>query len=63
MGPLPPLDPTNPSQTHPNDQVTPAINVNGDVKTNCGNGIVEGFEECDDRNNVDGDGCSSNCHI
>jgi cysteine-rich repeat protein len=27
----------------------------------CGNGIVEGLEECDDGNNVDSDGCSRNC--
>ena len=27
----------------------------------CGNGIVDPYEECDDGNNVDGDGCSSNC--
>ena len=27
----------------------------------CGNGIVEGAEECDDGNNIDGDGCSSEC--
>ena len=27
----------------------------------CGNGIVEGDEECDDGNNADGDGCSSTC--
>lgn len=27
----------------------------------CGNGIVEGGEQCDDGNTVDGDGCSSIC--
>lgn len=27
----------------------------------CGNGVVEGLEECDDGNNTDGDGCSSSC--
>ncbi len=27
----------------------------------CGNGILEAGEECDDGNNVDGDGCSSTC--
>ena len=27
----------------------------------CGNGIIEGTEECDDNNLVDGDGCSSWC--
>ena len=29
----------------------------------CGNGILEGAEECDDGNNIDGDGCSANCTI
>ncbi|MEY3015602.1 MAG: hypothetical protein RIT45_4337 [Pseudomonadota bacterium] len=27
----------------------------------CGNGVVEGNEECDDGNNTDGDGCSATC--
>ena len=27
----------------------------------CGNGTVEGDEECDDGNTEDGDGCSSSC--
>jgi cysteine-rich repeat protein len=27
----------------------------------CGDGFVEGFEECDDGNLVDGDGCRSDC--
>lgn len=27
----------------------------------CGNGIVEGSEQCDDGNTLNGDGCSSNC--
>lgn len=27
----------------------------------CGNGIKEGSEQCDDGNNLDGDGCSSQC--
>ena len=29
----------------------------------CGNGIVEEGEECDDNNNINGDGCSSDCRI
>ena len=29
----------------------------------CGDGMVEGGEECDDGNLVDGDGCSANCTI
>jgi cysteine-rich repeat protein len=31
--------------------------------SNCGNGVVEGAEECDDGDTVDGDGCSSSCKI
>ncbi|MFH1787587.1 MAG: DUF4215 domain-containing protein [archaeon] len=27
----------------------------------CGDHIIEGTEECDDGNNIDGDGCSSSC--
>ncbi len=27
----------------------------------CGNGVVEGDEECDDGNTVGGDGCSAYC--
>lgn len=33
------------------------------VREECGNGIVEEGEECDDGNNIDGDGCNSNCEI
>lgn len=29
----------------------------------CGDGILKGTEQCDDRNTVGGDGCSSNCMI
>ena len=29
----------------------------------CGDGILEGPEECDDGNTVDGDGCSNNCTL
>ncbi|WIA11894.1 hypothetical protein OEZ85_011978 [Tetradesmus obliquus] len=31
--------------------------------SNCGNGVVEGAEQCDDGDTVDGDGCSSSCKI
>lgn len=31
------------------------------VTIRCGNGLVEGSEECDDGNTVSGDGCSSAC--
>jgi cysteine-rich repeat protein len=29
----------------------------------CGDGVAEGFEACDDGNNIDGDGCSATCEI
>lgn len=29
----------------------------------CGNGVVEGLEECDDGDLADGDGCSSECRV
>ena len=29
----------------------------------CGNGVVEGLEQCDDSNQIDGDGCSNECMI
>ncbi len=29
----------------------------------CGNGIIEGGEECDDGDTVDGDGCSASCTV
>lgn len=32
-------------------------------KNECGNGVVERDEECDDGNNVDGDCCSSDCRV
>jgi cysteine-rich repeat protein len=27
----------------------------------CGNGVIDSDEQCDDGNNVDGDGCSAKC--
>ena len=31
--------------------------------TECGNGVVEGEEQCDDGNTEGGDGCSSVCKV
>ncbi|MBU1198458.1 MAG: DUF4215 domain-containing protein [Nanoarchaeota archaeon] len=31
------------------------------IPPGCGNGVVAGNEECDDGNNIDGDGCSTYC--
>ena len=33
----------------------------GMVNPECGNNVVEGTEQCDDGNQVDGDGCEANC--
>ncbi len=37
--------------------------TNGEKEAVCGNGIIEGDEECDDGNRYPGDGCSSNCKV
>ena len=29
----------------------------------CGDGVVDGSEQCDDANRLDGDGCSANCQL
>ena len=33
------------------------------LKEECGNGVIQGDEECDDGNAIDGDGCSSTCQL
>jgi uncharacterized repeat protein (TIGR01451 family) len=40
----------------PPDETIPGCTI-------CGNGIVEGDEECDDGNNDNGDGCDENCVV
>lgn len=49
------------------DPDTPSLNVplsgTGVLQSTCGNGIPEAGEECDDGNNINGDGCSSTCQI
>jgi len=37
--------------------------VSNGVPQICGNGLIQGFEECDDDNNDSGDGCSADCLI
>jgi len=34
-----------------------------EISYNCGNGILDDFEECDDNNRTNGDGCSIQCII
>jgi cysteine-rich repeat protein len=33
----------------------------GDPDDPCGNGVIDGFEPCDDGNDVNGDGCNNDC--
>lgn len=33
----------------------------GDPNDPCGNGVIDGFEPCDDGNRVNGDGCNADC--
>jgi cysteine-rich repeat protein len=33
----------------------------GDPNDPCGNGVIDGFEACDDGNRVNGDGCNADC--
>ena len=40
-------------------EVTPTC----ETANTCGNGTIEGIEECDDGNTSDGDGCSSICEV
>src|SRR3979409_1246525 len=41
--------------------VNPASATPVCVQATCGNGVLNPFEECDDGNNIGGDGCSANC--
>lgn len=63
---------TNPYQNNGSYFVTlsvdypEAVNMNfGNqmISSFCGDGILDEEEECDDGNNVDGDGCSADCRI
>src|SRR5438445_657237 len=38
-------------------------NAERTLPPNCGNGIIDPGEVCDDGNNVDGDGCAGKCRI
>uniref|UniRef100_A0A3Q1GST4 Pappalysin 2 n=1 Tax=Acanthochromis polyacanthus TaxID=80966 RepID=A0A3Q1GST4_9TELE len=42
------------------DPSPPLLYTHG--QTYCGDGLIQGTEECDDSNLLDGDGCSKKCH-
>lgn len=59
---------TSPGETGPAEDSTgdEGPDTGGPTTTppsECGNGILEGIEECDDGNLVDGDGCDSDCTL
>ncbi len=47
----------------PNFQVTVTPDVLKQLKVTCGNGKADPNEQCDDSNQVGGDGCSSTCQL
>ena len=58
---------SGPGDTGPADGTTDDGSDTADPTTSppseCGNGILEGIEECDDGNLVDGDGCGPDCTL
>jgi len=46
---------------NPHEQIEGFFSGIPTVGAICGNGVIEGTEECDDGNTVGGDGCSSTC--
>lgn len=51
------------SETLSSSTPTPSTSSNISSCPVCGNGVVEGKEECDDGNRMDGDGCTHGCRI
>ncbi|MCP4246278.1 MAG: DUF4215 domain-containing protein, partial [bacterium] len=59
-----PVAPAEEPPDAPETPVDPPTNTGPEGGTpDCGNGIIEAGEECDDGNNTDGDGCSVECLI
>lgn len=55
---------SGPSSNNSSSSSNSSNSTNGgctNCKLNCGNGVLDSGEECDDGNTVDGDGCSSQC--
>ncbi|MCP3980974.1 MAG: IPTL-CTERM sorting domain-containing protein [bacterium] len=51
------------SRNTPDAALRPALTIEFAEPAVCGNAVREDDEQCDDGNNVDGDGCSSSCTI
>ena len=51
------------SNVNDNDNANDNNNNNNDVIDGCGDGTIDGDEECDDANTTSGDGCSQQCTI
>jgi cysteine-rich repeat protein len=51
------------SETGATDSATDTASETGMVNPECGNNIKEGTEECDDGNQVEGDGCEPGCVV
>ena len=60
--PLPTPTPTSTPTSAPEPTSTPTETPTAGP-AECGNGRTEDQEECDDRNNLDGDGCSASCML
>ncbi|MCX4239579.1 DUF4215 domain-containing protein [Paraliomyxa miuraensis] len=56
-------DETGPPGTTSDDGPDPTMGVTTQPEPVCGNGILESIEECDDGNQVDGDGCDADCTL
>jgi cysteine-rich repeat protein len=61
-------DDTNNSATDFVVSTTPAPRNNSNIighapASNCGNGTLQGLEQCDDGDTMNGDGCSSTCRV
>ncbi len=60
---LTPSEAMEPFYTGPMHSPGLALDLMLDQGWNCGNGVVESGEGCDDDNNTSGDGCSSECDV
>jgi cysteine-rich repeat protein len=52
-----------PEEEEPPEEPVPVVVLPEEPLPVCGNGELEEGEECDDGNNIDGDGCSATCEL